>query len=175
MSFFISRWVERPEHVTELDDGLLPQGFRAAGGACGIKPDGAKDIGMIVSDSPQTTSAARFSRSGAQSAPVLLTRERARLDALRVVVVNSGNANAATGKRGYDDAAKMQGGAAMVARVPEDQVAVASTGVIGVPLPGDRITRGSRRSQASCARMVLRISARRSVRRMPSPSTWRWR
>ena len=108
----------------------------------GSSPSGARDLGMIVSDSPATTSAARFSRSGAQSAPVLLTRERARLDALRAVVVNSGNANAATGKRGYDDAAKMQGGAALVAGVAEDQVAVASTGVIGVPLPGDRITRG---------------------------------
>jgi glutamate N-acetyltransferase/amino-acid N-acetyltransferase len=142
LSFFASRWIECPEHVTEAADGLLPQGFRAAGVACGIKADGIRDLGMIVCDSTDVTSAARFSRSGAQSAPVLLTRERARLDALRAVVVNSGNANAATGKRGYDDAAKMQGGAAMVAGVPEDQVAVASTGVIGVPLPGDDITRG---------------------------------
>jgi glutamate N-acetyltransferase / amino-acid N-acetyltransferase len=142
LSFFASRWIECPEHVTEVADGLLPQGFRAAGVACGIKADGIRDLGMIVCDSLDATSAARFSRSGAQSAPVLLTRERTRLDALRAVVVNSGNANAATGKRGYDDAAKMQGGAAMVAGVPEDQVAVASTGVIGVPLPGDNITRG---------------------------------
>jgi glutamate N-acetyltransferase/amino-acid N-acetyltransferase len=142
LSFFASRWIECPEHVTQVADGVLPQGFRAAGVACGIKADGIRDLGMIVCDSLDATSAARFSRSGAQSAPVLLTRERARLDALRAVVVNSGNANAATGKRGYDDAAKMQGGAAMVAGVPEDQVAVASTGVIGVPLPGDNITRG---------------------------------
>lgn len=142
MSFFVSRWVGCPEHVTEVADDLLPMGFRAAGVACGIKADGGKDLGMIVCDSVQATSAARFSRSGAPSAPVLLTRERSRLGALRAVVVNSGNANAATGKRGYDDAAKMQGAAAMVAGVPEDQVAVASTGVIGVPLPGDKITQG---------------------------------
>jgi glutamate N-acetyltransferase / amino-acid N-acetyltransferase len=142
VSFFASRWVGCPEHVTEVADDLLPKGFRAAGVACGIKADGVKDLGMIVCDSVEATSAARFSRSGAQSAPVLLTRERTRLGALRAVVVNSGNANAATGKRGYDDAAKMQGGAAMVAGVPEDQVAVASTGVIGVPLPGDKITQG---------------------------------
>jgi glutamate N-acetyltransferase / amino-acid N-acetyltransferase len=143
LTFFASRWAECPGHVTEVTDGLpLPKGFRAAGVACGIKPDGLKDLGMIVCDSPEATSAARFSRSGVQSAPVLVTRERARLGALRAIVINSGNANAATGKRGYDEAAKMQGGAAMVARVSEDQVAVASTGVIGVPLPGDKITRG---------------------------------
>jgi glutamate N-acetyltransferase/amino-acid N-acetyltransferase len=140
--FFQSRWVDRPEHVTEAEDGNLPKGFRAAGVACGIKESGARDLGMIVSDAPETTSAARFSRSGAQSAPVLVTREHARLDALRAVLVNSGNANAATGRRGYDDAAKMQGGAAIVAGVSEHQVAVASTGVIGVPLPGQKITHG---------------------------------
>jgi glutamate N-acetyltransferase/amino-acid N-acetyltransferase len=142
LTFFASRWAECPGYVTELTGLPLPKGFRAAGVACGIKPDGLKDLGMIVCDSPEATSAARFSRSGVQSAPVLVTRERARLGALRAIVVNSGNANAATGKRGYDEAAKMQGGAAMVARVSEDQVAVASTGVIGVPLPGDKITRG---------------------------------
>ena len=72
-SFFSSRWVECPENVTEAADGLLPKGFRAAGAACGVKADGAKDLALIVSDVPGTTSAARFSRSGAQSAPVLHT------------------------------------------------------------------------------------------------------
>jgi glutamate N-acetyltransferase/amino-acid N-acetyltransferase len=134
--------VQRPENVTEVAGGTLPKGFRAAGVACGIKQSGDRDLGMIVSDAPGTTSAARFSRSGAQSAPVLVSREHSRLDALRAVVVNSGNANAATGRRGYDDAAKMQGSAAIVAGVSEDQVAVASTGVIGVPLPSQLITNG---------------------------------
>jgi len=142
-SFFNSRWIEMPEHATEVLEGGMPKGFRAAGVACGIKPSGAKDLGLIVSDQPETTSAARFSRSGALSAPVLLTKNRTQLDGLRAVIVNSGNANAATGNRGLDDAAKMQGGAAMVCGVPEDAVAVASTGVIGVPLPTDRITRGT--------------------------------
>ena len=142
MSFFTSRWVDVPANVTEVDDGQLPKGFRAAGLACGIKAGGARDLALIVCDAPDVTSAARFSRSGAQSAPVLLSRERADLHALRAVIVNSGNANAATGKRGYDDAAKMQGGAALVAGVPETQVAVASTGVIGVPLPMHKIQSG---------------------------------
>ena len=83
-----------------------------------------------------------YSRSGVQAAPVLVTRERTRLDALRAVVVNSGNANAATGSMGYQEAAKMQGAAAMVAGVPEDQVGVCSTGVIGVQLDGRAIVKG---------------------------------
>ncbi len=141
-SFFRSRWIELPDAAAEATDGLLPKGFRATGIATGLKDSGKRDLALIVSDEPGTTSAARFSRSGAQSAPVLLTRERTRCDAIRAVIVNSGNANAATGRRGYDDAAKMQGAAAMVAGVPESQVAVASTGVIGVPLPMDKLISG---------------------------------
>jgi glutamate N-acetyltransferase/amino-acid N-acetyltransferase len=141
-SFFSSRWVPRPENVAEATDGALPRGFRAAGGACGVKPDGAKDVALIVSDAPETTSAARFSRSGAQSAPVLYSRQECKLWAIRAVVVNSGNANAATGHRGIQDAAAMCSSAALAAGVDAHQVAVASTGVIGVPLPIDRITAG---------------------------------
>jgi glutamate N-acetyltransferase / amino-acid N-acetyltransferase len=141
-AFFRSRWIERPDHVTELDPGGLPQGFRASGVACGIKANGALDLGLLVSGAESTTSAARFTRSGTLAAPVLLTMERSQLDGLRAVVVNSGNANAATGRPGLDNAAKMQGAAAMVAGVPDGQVAVASTGVIGVPLPMHEVTRG---------------------------------
>ena len=119
--FFSSRWVEVPEWVREDAAGGLPAGFRAAGVAAGIKPSGGTDVGLLVSDAPETTSAARFTRSGVLAAPVLVTRERSRLDALRVVVANSGNANAATGGRGLDDAAKMQGAAAMAGGVEADQ------------------------------------------------------
>jgi glutamate N-acetyltransferase/amino-acid N-acetyltransferase len=141
VAFFASRWVEPGEHVRELAGGL-PAGFRAAGVACGIRPSGGRDLGLLVCDSAEATSAARFTDSGVLAAPVLVTQERCRLDALRAVVVNSGNANAATGGRGLDEAARMQGGAAMACAVREDQVAVASTGVIGVPLPGDRVIAG---------------------------------
>ena len=143
MSFFQSRWVHCPDCATEVPGGGLPRGFRAAGVACGIKADGALDLGIVVSDAPETTSAARFSRTGTPSAPVIASRERARLDAIRAVIVNSGNANAATGKRGLDDAYKMQGGAALIAGVPESQVAIASTGVIGVPLDSHKIAQGT--------------------------------
>jgi glutamate N-acetyltransferase/amino-acid N-acetyltransferase len=141
-SFFRSRWIGVPAQAVEVHDGLLPKGFRAAGVACGIKESGSRDLGLMVSDEPGTTSAARFSRTGTPSAPVQLNRERADLHAIRAVIVNSGNANAATGKRGFDDATKMQGAAAMVAGIPESQVAVASTGVIGVPLSIGKINTG---------------------------------
>ncbi len=141
-SFFNSRWVQRPDSVTEVHDGRLPAGFRAAGLACGVKAGGAKDLGLIVSDVAGTTSAARFSRSGAQSAPVLFTRQESKLWELRAVVVNSGNANAATGERGMRDAAAMCAEAAAVTGVDLHHVAVASTGVIGVPLPIEKITQG---------------------------------
>jgi glutamate N-acetyltransferase/amino-acid N-acetyltransferase len=150
--FFSSRWVEVPDWVREDAAGGLPAGFRAAGVAAGIKPSGGTDVGLLVSDAPETTSAARFTRSGVLAAPVLVTRERSRLDALRVVVANSGNANAATGGRGLDDAAKMQGAAAMAGGVEADRVAVASTGVIGVPLDSRAVVSGLARARSELRR-----------------------
>ena len=142
---FASRWVERPEHVAEDDDaGTLPQGFRAAGVAAGIKqqdPPGL-DLGLLVSDAADTTSAARFTRSGVLAAPVQVTQERCELGALRAVVANSGNANAATGRPGLDEAARMQGAASMTSGAPTERVAVCSTGVIGVQLDGAVVTKG---------------------------------
>jgi glutamate N-acetyltransferase/amino-acid N-acetyltransferase len=138
---FTSRWVEAPEHVTEMPGGL-PEGFRAAGVACGLKPSGLPDLGLLVSDAAETVSAARFTRSGVLAAPVLLTQERCQLTGIRAVVANSGNANAATGRRGLEDAARMQGAGAMVAGVLEDRVAVASTGVIGQHLDTEKVIRG---------------------------------
>jgi glutamate N-acetyltransferase / amino-acid N-acetyltransferase len=144
-TFFRSRWVEVPEGVTEAPGGL-PDGFRAAGVAAGLKASGNPDVGLLVCDAPEATSAARFTRSGVLAAPVVVTKQRAQLDGLRAVAVNSGNANAATGGRGLDDAAKMQGAAAIAAGVPHERVAVASTGVIGVPLDTQAIVSGLARA-----------------------------
>ena len=141
MSAFTSRWVELPPAVTEVPEGGLAAGFRAAGVPAGIKPSGDPDLALLVCSEPDAVSAARFTHSGVLAAPVLLCQSRCRLDALRAVIVNSGNANAATGNRGLEDAARMQGAAAMAAAVHEEQVAVASTGVIGVPMPMDGIPR----------------------------------
>jgi glutamate N-acetyltransferase/amino-acid N-acetyltransferase len=141
-SFFQSRWVQRPAHVSERPHTELARGFRAAGVAAGIKPSGDLDVGLLVCDEAACTSDARFTASGAPAAPVSLTREHCELGAIRAVVVNAGNANAATGRAGFENAAKMQGAAAMVSGVPESRVAVCSTGVIGVPLPMDEVNRG---------------------------------
>jgi len=120
----------------------LPAGFRAAGVACGIKPAGGLDLGLLVSDGPDTTSAARFTRSGVLAAPVLLCQERCELNALRAIAANSGSANCSTGHPGLDAAAQVQAAAAAMAEVPASQVAVASTGAIAHRLPVDELVAG---------------------------------
>lgn len=142
--FFRSRWTPKPEHVRELDPTTagLPAGFRAAGVACGIKPSGNPDLGLLVCDSETPVSAARFTATGTPAAPVLLSQERCRLDALRAVLANSGCANAATGRRGLDDAAKTQGAAAIALGVSPEEVALGSTGGISWHLPVDAMLRG---------------------------------
>jgi glutamate N-acetyltransferase/amino-acid N-acetyltransferase len=142
--FFHSRWVPAPEHVRDLGPGAgLPAGFRAAGVACGIKPSGNRDLGLLVCDAETPVSAARFTASGTPAAPVLVSQERCRLDALRVILANSGCANAATGRRGLDDAAKTQGAAAMAVGVEESAVVLASTGGISHYLPVDSVLKGT--------------------------------
>jgi len=141
--FFRSRWVTVPRHVSELPgDSGLPQGFRAAGVAAGLKQSGRPDVGLLVCDAQDAVSAARFTASGAPAAPVLLSQERCRLDGLRVVLANSGCANAATGRRGLDDAAKTQGAAALAAGVDPATVLLASTGAISHELPVERMLKG---------------------------------
>lgn len=142
-SLFESRWVDLPEGIDQLDPNTLPKGFRAGGVAAGIKPSGKPDFGLIVSDAEDTVSAARFTSSSAPAPPVQVCRTRVELDAIRAVVVNSGNANAATGPFGRDNAFYMQGAAALVARAPENRVAVASTGVIGVQLDTRAVSKGA--------------------------------
>ncbi len=149
--FFRSRWAPRPEHVREVAGGL-PAGFRAAGVAAGIKPSGRPDVGLLVCDSANATSAARFTASGTAAAPVLLSRERCRLDALRVVLANSGCANAATGARGLEDAAATQAAAALAAGLEPEQVALASTGGISQLLPLEKVLAGTREAAAQLAR-----------------------
>lgn len=141
MTFFTSRWVDVPDSVTEVGGDLLAPGFIAAGAAAGIKPSGELDVGLLTGP-PDTVSAAKFTASSTVAAPVIITRDRARLDAIQTVAVNSGNANAGTGRPGLDEAARMQGGASIATGTSEDRVAVCSTGVIGVQLDGAAVLRG---------------------------------
>jgi glutamate N-acetyltransferase / amino-acid N-acetyltransferase len=138
--FFRSRWVKAPPHVAELASGTLPDGFRAAGVAAGIKPEGL-DVGLLVSDEGDTVSAARFTTNARVGAPVIVSREAA-LDRLRAVVANSGCSNVGDGSRGLETARAMQGAAARLLALDPDRVAVASTGVIGHELPREKAVAG---------------------------------
>ena len=113
-------------------------GFMAAGMAAGIKKNGRKDLGLIVCEGIADV-AGLFTRNRVQAAPVLLDRERVRGGLCRAVIVNSGNANCCTGADGYANAVRMAQAAAAGLGFAEEQVLVASTGVIGEPLPVERI------------------------------------
>ena len=131
MSFFDSRWVEAPAAAVEISG--LPKGFRAAGVRAGLKASGKRDVGLLLCDSNTPVSAARFTRSGVQAAPVLVCREQVELTEIRAVIVNSGQANVSTGARGIEIAQKTQSAVAAALELEPSAVAVCSTGVIGVP------------------------------------------
>lgn len=124
-----------------------PQGFRAAGIACGIKASGALDLALVASAHP-CTAAAVFTTNQIKAAPVrydqaMLAHRRA---GFRAVVINSGNANACTGPRGLSDAYSVAEFAGFLLGFPPDTVLIMSTGVIGVPLPVDKIRAGLMRA-----------------------------
>jgi len=116
-------------------------GFMAAGVACGVRDAGRRDLGLLFSELPCET-AAVFTRNAVKGAPLGVTREAVETGGVRAVVANSGNANAATGERGIEDARVMQDLAAEALEIEASEVAVASTGVIGVHLPMGRISSG---------------------------------
>ncbi|MEK6277133.1 MAG: bifunctional ornithine acetyltransferase/N-acetylglutamate synthase [Actinomycetota bacterium] len=140
--FFRSRWVDPPEGVEELGPTALAPGFRAAGVACGIKDSGERDLGLLACDAEHVDSAALFTANAAAAAPVRVCRERADLGSLSAIAVNSGNANAATGNQGVVDAVEMQEAAAEALDLEPVRVGVASTGVIGRPLPVELLRSG---------------------------------
>jgi glutamate N-acetyltransferase/amino-acid N-acetyltransferase len=142
MSFFRSRWVQPPEGIEERDPAALAPGFRAAGVRTGVKPSGEPDVGLVTCDDPEVRSAALFTANAAPAPPVRICRERCDLGSLRAIVANSGNANAATGPHGIEDAADMQERAADALGLSPTLVGVASTGVIGRRLPMAAILAG---------------------------------
>jgi glutamate N-acetyltransferase / amino-acid N-acetyltransferase len=114
-------------------------GFMAVGVACGVRDAGRRDLGLLFSELPCET-ASVFTRNAVWGAPLVVTREAVENGGVRAVVANSGNANAATGERGIEDARAIQALAAETLGIKAGEVAVASTGVIGVHLPMDRIS-----------------------------------
>ena len=117
---------------------LEVKGFKAAGITAGIKKKGKKDLGLIVSQVP-ANAAGVFTRNKVQAAPVILSRERVKSGVCQAIIVNSGNANCCTGGAGMRAAETMARLAASGLWISEDMVLVASTGVIGEPLPIEKI------------------------------------
>ena len=148
MTFFRSRWVEPPAGVDEHAATALAPGFRAAGTACGLKESGGTDVGIVASEESGTVSALLLTRNAAAAAPVRVCRDRCAAGSIRAAVINSGNANAATGERGYADAIAMQERCAAAIGVDPAAVAVAETGTIGVPLDTGKVLGGIDRAAA---------------------------
>ncbi len=117
---------------------LRVRGFKASAVHAGIKESGKLDMGLIVADRP-AAAAAVFTRNVVKAAPVVVGRRRLRRGLCRAVIVNSGNANACTGRDGMEDARRVTSAVARELSVPESLVVPASTGVIGVRLPVDRM------------------------------------
>ncbi len=115
-------------------------GFRASGVRCGIKQRGP-DLALVASDAPAAV-AGVFTRSSVVGAPVEISRERVRAGRARAVVVNSGISNVAMGRRGLADARRMTEWTARALGCAAREVLVASTGVIGKPLPLAKLARG---------------------------------
>jgi glutamate N-acetyltransferase/amino-acid N-acetyltransferase len=131
----------RPRLPRHMDGSLpLPRGFRFGGASCGLKRSGAPDLAMIVANAP-VSAAAAFTSNRVQAAPVLVSAEHIHRSRghMRAIIVNSGNANCCTGKAGLAAARQMAQAVAAHLRCRREEVFVCSTGVIGVPLPVEKI------------------------------------
>jgi len=146
-----------------VDGGVTePRGFRASGVRSGVKKEGL-DL-AIVECSTEAVCAGLFTTNKVKAAPVVVSMERLRRTGgrARAVVLNSGNANACTGERGRRDALATASRAASLMDMPDEEVLVASTGVIGRPLPIDKVLRGLEEAVASLS--SSRESSRRAAR-----------
>ena len=128
--------------VDECQGGVTaPRGFLAAAKFCGIRRT-KKDLALIVSEVPATV-AGVFTMNRTQAAPIVVNKIQLKRSSLcSAIVVNSGNANACTGERGLNDAWETVKTAAGALNVPDEQVMVSSTGVIGQYLPMEKILQG---------------------------------
>jgi glutamate N-acetyltransferase/amino-acid N-acetyltransferase len=143
-----------------------PKGFRAAAPAAGIKKEGL-DLALLVADWG-CSAAAVFTTNRAQAAPVVVSREHLAAGQARAVVINAGCANAGTGEQGLRDAREMAATVAREIGCRPGEVVVASTGVIGVGLPMDKVRTGiahvvptlSREGGAAAARAILTTDTR---------------
>lgn len=115
-----------------------PRGFKATGIACGIKKNQQPDLALIFSEVP-AEAAGIFTTNQVQAAPVILSKEFLKKGKAQAIIANSGNANACVGTAGLEAARRMAAAAGKALDIPMDSVLVASTGVIGVTLPVEKI------------------------------------
>ncbi|HET7407747.1 MAG TPA: bifunctional glutamate N-acetyltransferase/amino-acid acetyltransferase ArgJ [Mycobacteriales bacterium] len=125
-----------------------PKGFRAAGVTAGLKESGTPDLALVVNDGPRSAVAGVFTTNRIQAAPVTWSREVVRGGSVRAVVLNSGGANACTGPDGFADTHRTAEATAAAVGVDPGEVAVCSTGLIGVRLPLDRVLDGVSKAAA---------------------------
>ncbi len=136
----------------KLPKEIIVPGFLAAGAACGIKRSGKADLALVVSDRP-CVSAVVFTKNRVAAAPVAWGKALRNRSRLRGIVVNSGNANACTGPAGVLAVRKTSRAACEALGLPKDSLLVGSTGVIGVPLPVEKIV-------SALPSLAARLSAR---------------
>jgi glutamate N-acetyltransferase/amino-acid N-acetyltransferase len=118
------------------------KGFRAAGVAAGLKSSGGPDVALVVNDGPHDVAAAVFTTNRVKAAPVLWSQQAVADGRLRAVVLNSGGANACTGRDGFADTHRTAEQVAQALRIGAGDVAVCSTGLIGERLPMSRLLDG---------------------------------
>ena len=153
--------------INTLSGGATaPGGYVAGGVVCGVRNSGRRDLGLLFSRN-ECTAAGVFTRNVVKGAPLEVTRGAIESGGVRAVVANSGYANAATGQGGLEDAYAMQALAAGALGIEAEEVAVASTGVIGEHLPMGKISSGInaasmelRRDGAGFAEAILTTDTR---------------
>jgi glutamate N-acetyltransferase/amino-acid N-acetyltransferase len=134
--------------LRDVSGGITaPCGYEAAGVRCGLKRRG-RDLALIYTVAP-AVAAGLFTTNRVQAAPVLVTKDRIGGERIHGIIVNSGNANACTGRQGYEDAVQMGELTEQALNAPPRSVLVCSTGVIGEPLPMDKLAAGIEKAAAA--------------------------
>jgi len=126
--------------MSDLSQFVIPRGFRFGAAKAGLKQSGRTDFALIVADAPASAAAA-FTANRVKAAPILVDAEHLRATGgkVRVVAINAGNANCAAGQAGIDAARETCKSAAEVFQCKAEEVFPSSTGVIGVPLPAEKL------------------------------------
>jgi len=135
-----------------MENGITtPRGFKAAGISCGIKKGDKKDLALIYSEVP-ARAAALFTTNQIKAAPLKVSAEHIEDENAQAIVINSGCANAATGKKGLEDAEEMTQATAQILGIEKENVLIASTGTIGTFLPMNKIAEGIKEAKGKLSR-----------------------